>query len=49
MRTCTRSHVPLGLPQIETMTLELQARFIGARWREFSVEEADLQAAGGAL
>jgi len=44
MRTCTRSHVPLGLPQIERMTLELQARFIGDRWSEF----ARSQAAAGA-
>lgn len=36
MRTCTRSHAHLGLPQIERFTLERQARFIGDRWLEFA-------------
>ena len=45
MRICMRAHAHLGLPQLEHVSFEDQARFIGDRWREFERAEADVPAA----
>jgi hypothetical protein len=36
LRRCVKSHAHLGLPRLEALTLDDQARFIGERWAAYS-------------
>lgn len=37
LRRCVKSHAHLGLPMLEALTLDDQARFIGDRWSAYAV------------
>lgn len=39
LKKCTKSHSPLGLPPMETFTLDDQVKLIGERWKEFEMQE----------
>jgi hypothetical protein len=36
LRRCVKSHAHLGLPALEQLTLDDQARFIGDRWSAYA-------------